>query len=1062
MRIVVQRLRVVFIWLLLGCIALWAAEFVAPLHAQTERALKIDVVVMLDDSGSMATCWPWPQDGPPYGPPCGGNSYNPPSDPNELRYSAARLLIALADPDDRIAVLRFDSGAEGVGSLGRLQEVGSRENRRRLAASLQPPPNYGTRGYTRMDLGLQEALRLLTAGRQPNRSQYVLLLTDGEPTAPDAIFNQRETVSEQLAQMQAAGVQIYPVLLCNPNAGCPGDFLKNQLTRVQEAKSAPDILRIFSEVFAEMKSDRSVVSQRNVYGNLAVSIREEHGVGELAFIAPQAAISSVRRDAAPMRTVSVLADDNVDLLVAGSPLPAGEWTAETSDLSSFAVVQADSFPELLFPPPSIQDSPASVRFYPAGQTPLLVVRGAGPAADEPLLLNGTTRIPLLGQDGLGRDAIGAVQLTSSPEEVMVQLGEDENALQLRRSFRLVARTDLPNVQVHSPSVNDPGILGDGSLQLRVGFGPGLPIQGLQATAFVMDITEADSATSQLSGIVAPFDDDSGRQPVYQKALSCRERICTDNGFVPQDGHSYEVLFLLTAMANDQRFHFGSFARALLDVEPAVYVRGLPPTLDLLKMPAAGWTVTVQAGTSAKYDIGSLVGSLTLRRVDSDEVVSDVALQFAVDVPATGSQTAILRMDGLDLLRPGAYEGDLRLSVLSPAGLPMDVLIRPAPSLPVMFTVSRAAAHIAVQEADFGELPFDTSPNFRLDETILLPVDFVEGTPFRLTVEVNESTCDGLTVTAADVQFQVSPSETTAESPTRAGLLPLRLQSQVPVLSGGCSGVLRLLGPSEDFDVLPNTLPYRLQIRGLEWRVAGSLHFGDLGLAGEQATASLLLRFDGKTPFVVQVLGLTAAGETDEGPRTLDESFLEAAPIEISGTPDADGYYEVPITLVARKAIPKDPLYGSFYSGDLVLGIAGLPNETRSVDASFRSPTFYQRYVEWWLRPFYTFPLVFCSGPLFFLLLLVIIARTRGRGYNIDEEPTPAAEEHWALASETAVDSAPRPETSTNPQATAPWPQDTGMWGSESTTTDGAHDAEQANSDWNKYRSGSGNPWASDW
>src|SRR5690606_1522999 len=94
----------------------------------------IDVVVVLDDSGSMATCWPWPQGAPPFEPPCRFPSENPPSDPEELRYSAARLLLQLADDDDRMAVVRFDTIAEGVGALGALQRVGDGANRSQLAA----------------------------------------------------------------------------------------------------------------------------------------------------------------------------------------------------------------------------------------------------------------------------------------------------------------------------------------------------------------------------------------------------------------------------------------------------------------------------------------------------------------------------------------------------------------------------------------------------------------------------------------------------------------------------------------------------------------------------------------------------------------------------------------------------------------------------------------------------------------------------------------------------------------------------------------------------------------
>ena len=161
----------------------------------------IDVVILLDDSGSMATCWPWPQDRAPFNPPCGAPSPNAPSDPAELRYSAARLLLQLADAEDRVAVVRFDSDAEGVGELGTLQTVGSQENRTRLIQSLQPPDNYLVRGYTRMDLGLDQAAALLNDARQTGRGQYVLLLTDGEPSTQGVQSEQRARITEQLQQL---------------------------------------------------------------------------------------------------------------------------------------------------------------------------------------------------------------------------------------------------------------------------------------------------------------------------------------------------------------------------------------------------------------------------------------------------------------------------------------------------------------------------------------------------------------------------------------------------------------------------------------------------------------------------------------------------------------------------------------------------------------------------------------------------------------------------------------------------------------------------------------------
>lgn len=954
-----RRLRSTTI--LLSLLLLLSGILTAPALAQSSTPGSptedpIDVVVLLDDSGSMATCWPWPQDGAPFGPPCRAPSVNQPSDPGELRYSAASLLIHLADAADRIAVVRFDSTAEGIGALGALQPAGGLENRRRLSGSLQPPTSYTTRGYTRIDLGLERAIELLAASREPNRSQYVLLLSDGEPTAPGTVQGQRETISSQLDQLRDAGVFIFPVILCNPTSGCAGDFLSEQFAqeRVREAATAADLVRTFSEIFADMKSDRSIVTSRDGNGNLAFTTRESQAVGEIAFVSPRADISSVRRNENPILTLSLLEDENIDLNLVEGDIPAGEWVAASIDLSSFAVVQADSYPELIFPPPSSPNSPASVRYYPTGKGPLVVARGAGPAAGEPLLLDGEIPIPTLGKDESGREALGAVQLSGRPEEITIQLGDDSSPLQLQRTFRLEARPDLPRVEVFSPLPAEPGIGADGRLRMEVGFGPGLPVANLSATAYVLDATEGVGA----------------EQPVYQSELTCQGRTCSDTGFSPEDGRNYRIRFLLSGEAEEIRF--GDWAEASIDVDPAVYVRGLPANIDLARVPAEGLPLSVVAGTSE--EIGTLEGRLSLRNAESGEPAPEAVLRFSIDVPESGSQDGFLRFEGLDLLRPGQYEGEIELTALNPAGRPMEVKIRPTPTLPVTLTVERSVARLLSQEAAFAEVPFEPSANFRVEESVTVPVSFSSGVPFRITAELTESTCSDLSVVAQEVA-----------SVENGFALPLRVQSLSPVLPGACSGTIALRGPSEDFDVLPVELPFRLRIRGIEWSTSGSLNFGDLRNAGEQETETLRVRFDGSTPFVVQVLGIEVQGERGTEIVTLDESSLEAPPVEIVGEPDGNGFYDVPVTLIARKTIPQDSVRGSFYSGDLVLGIEGLPNESRAVDISFRSPTLYQRYVEWWLRPFYTFPLVLCTAPLLLLAVLVVVARGRTRGMDLDEE-----------------------------------------------------------------------------
>ncbi len=937
----------------------WAGPSPQVIQPPTPATMPIDVVVLLDDSGSMATCWPWPKEGLPFAPPCRAPSWNEPSDPQELRYSAARLLVQLLGEEDRIAVIRFDSTAEGVGPLGTLQTAGTVDNRRRLAAALQPPTNYLPRGYTRLDLGLAETLQLLETTQEPGRNRFVLLLTDGEPTTPGNPVAQRQQILEQVETLRRRGVLLFPVILCNPSSGCPGQFLQDALVGVPlwQAESAQDLLLLFSQLLAQMKPDRSVVTSRNANGYLAFQTREAHGVRSLLLVSPRGALNAVRRDTTPVVTQSVLDDPNLELHRVAEPQAAGNWVAETLDPSAFAVVQTDSYPELLFPPPSALNSQASTRYYPAGRPPLLIARGVGPAASEPVLLNGQTPLPLWVQEPVHGRLVGQ-PLPVTDGTVVLQLGEDPAPLQLRRTFRLEARPDLPQAQVIAPTRDNPGLLEDGRLHLEVAFGPGPPLQALMAQVFVMDVTES----ADVSG-----------PTVYQAQMACVERTCVDEGFTPQDGRSYRILYMMVGLVDGLRF--GDWAEARLDMEPAVFLQGLPPApLDLARIPLEGWPVTVVAGTNEP--IGTLSGELELRRADTGEPVREVALDFRLEVPEEGSTTGYLRVEGLDRLRPGQYTGELRLTATSPAGRPMQVKIRPAPVLPVVLEVERSVARLETQVVEFPPVQFRTSPDFRVEVEAQIPLRFAPGKPFRLTAELVESTCPQLVVTTGQ------------QVPRDDGyLLPVRLGSQQPVPPGICQGTLAFRPPTPDFDILPGTLPFVLAIRGIQWEIVGPslLDVGDLRGAGERTTVPLEMRFEGTPPFVVQVEEIRLTGETPDGTVVLGPESIEVPPVTVTEPASEDHLYRVPITLVARRTLPNDPLRGTVYTGELVLAIQGLPEETRTLPVTLRSPTLYQRYVEWWLAPIYSLPWVLCTGPLTLLLLLILVARWRTRGFQ-EEEP----------------------------------------------------------------------------
>lgn len=933
-----------------------AAQTIETAAPTDNLARPIDVVVLLDDSGSMATCWPWPRDGLPFAPPCGSPSPNLPSDPDELRYSAARLLIQLADAQDRIAAIRFDSDAAPIGNLGTLQPIGADENRRLLIDSLQPPQNYLTRGYTRMDLGLDAALRILDESRAPERSRYVLLLTDGEPSTQGSQTVQRQEIADQLQRLEEADVLVVPVVLCNPTAGCADDFLSSQFEegQVRNAATASDLVLVFSELLADMKPDRAIDQERNSEGALQLNTRTGHGAEQLAFVTPRSGLLSVKLDGAPVLPARQFDDPNVDVnLIEQAQLGEGMWTANTIDRSGFTVVQTASYPYLLSPPPSIAGSPGSIRYYPAGSRPLILARGVGPGANEPILYNGQTQM-----DPFGRDDLRAIVPAEAPDRVQLQLGTDTQPLQMIRTYQLEARADLPRLEIFSPIPGSSALSADGHLLVQSGFGGG-SVADLAATVYITDESE---------------DETGGGRLVHQATMTCADRVCSESGFLPEDGRAYKITIVAEGDADEIRF--GDWAQSDLTLAPAVYLRGLPGRIDLAQMPADGWPVELSSGTLE--EIGELTAVITLRNLTTGDEMTTVSLDFVEDVPEVDARATALKVDGLDTLRPGDYAGEITLTAVSPAGLPMDVNIRPGTELPVTLSVPRPLARIDGQTADFGAIQYSTSPNFRLRQEVRVPVAFA-GEPFPLTAQVTENNCADVTVSAGELQ--------------RLGnqhLLPLTLASSAPVPPGTCRGKIVLRGPDGDYDVMPADLDWHMTVDAVEWAlVGGDLNFGDLQDAGSRGEGTILLRFNGPLPFVVQADALDVQGMTPEGAVLLDGEQLEMPPVEVTWEPNDAGVYAVPITLVARSEIAGDQLRGSYYAGNLGLSIVGLDDVQRA-GISFRSPSLVQRYVLPIVLPVYGLPQAFCTVPLTLLMLLVVVARMRGRSLDEDELEEAAA------------------------------------------------------------------------
>ena len=843
-----------------------------------------------------------------------------------------------------MAVVRFNSATENV--IGQLQRAGNAANRQALAESMQPPTDYiDTGGYTRIDLGLDQAREILAAVKGEGRPGYVLLLTDGVPTQPGDVPNQEKAVQGTMAVLQEMGTQVLPVVLCNEKAGCPDDsFIIQTIGRTPaKARTAQDLLQVFSSLLAEMKPDLHVVEQAGG-GTLGFTIRPAHGAQQLVVVADKDGLQALKRDGNPVAVSRAYQDDNVLVnVVDAQGLAAGDWTVETRGASGFAVVQTDTYPELTFPPSSVPGSTVAPYYVPTGKPVAILADIIGPGSEEPLSLgDGTALKPF----APGEKLLWTV-LPGATDGFTLQVGDDTAPLQIQRRFQLQARPDVPMLLAVSPAADTPCTAGAGC-PLKAAFGPGADVGETQGMVYVTD----ESADGKL---------------VHSAPMVCSGRECTDEalGFIRLDGHRYTVRFFVQARSGGVLF--GDWAETTLTVSPSVGLRGLPASLDLKTQPADGWPVTVSTGTI--QDLGQLRATIVLTRTEDNRRVADAQVVFNAGLAAAGEQTTTLRVVVPDGMRPGNYQGEISFSVDNPPQ--GEGVALPAP-VPVSLSLAKPAGEILDSAVDFGSVLFDTSPNFRLNETALVGVAFKDQ-PFEVVPSLVDSTCPDLSVEAGRPELQGGSYR-----------LPLTLHSSRPVLPQTCSGTLNMGGPSADYEILANqTIAWRVVIPEVEWQLVGvertgtktsDLAFGNIGRPGERGGVVLLIRYSGQAPFSLQLVDL--AGEADQGGAIVSADRVALATGEVTPQAGSPGVYRVPVDLVVRRSLPQASplatwLSGTDYSGRLHLDIVGLPSQSpREVSFRFHNPGLFQRYI----APFYGlwWPGV-VTYPLSVLVPLVLLA-----------------------------------------------------------------------------------------
>ena len=252
-----------------------------PVQAQEEEVGNIDVVLILDTSGSMTN-----------------------NDPEALRVPAAKLFIDLASAGDKFGVVTMAGGADTRTLTPEMVSITNNASREALKTTIEQAS--ASRGRTYMGDALNIAYDLL-ANAPANEQRFVLLLSDGVPDP----LSQQEIALGAVNRFQAQFVwPIFAVALGNE---ADINFLEADITtptggQAFAATNAGELVDLYLRIFELLLDDR-YIEQVSVPPNEElpfISLVEDHRLTQLSFV--------VHRSGGAPTAVSLKAPDGTELV----------------------------------------------------------------------------------------------------------------------------------------------------------------------------------------------------------------------------------------------------------------------------------------------------------------------------------------------------------------------------------------------------------------------------------------------------------------------------------------------------------------------------------------------------------------------------------------------------------------------------------------------------------------------------------------------------------------------------------------------------------------------------
>lgn len=912
-----KKTHLLHVYILLACIL---SILIAPntsVSAQTVSTEGIDIVVVLDDSGSMRT----------------DRVTGPGSDDLNLRYSAAKLLLNLIDNDDRIAFVRFDSKAESIGRNGFIQ-AGSQGQRTELLSALVAPDDYTKRGWTRIDLGFDQAVSLLTGRNRSDQSRpaYILLLTDGKPTG--ATENEQNSLITNLKKKltdSGLGYDVFPMRLCAKDGDCDATFLTRAFGYADVVNSAEQLLEKFASIYQQMKPGIQVVPTSKD-GEIRVRVRAEHGVTWIKVVSPRTAAKLIGSTKIAPNATSIPIDGNVRLDAFNFAQP--EESIDTwSTPGSFAVIRTRTDVKLIHPP-SANDTPVGiVRYVAKGSSVINMLQITEPGGNEPVKTSNSNvtleRFQLPNQR--------FYESSAGTRDIEIQVGDDDEPLQITRKFRFQEIDGAPGMTINSIEC--------GTSNKCV----------ITAQFTSSDNIDAPSATAYIR--ISPTE---WLDPI---SLSCSGIKCTGE-FLSSEGINYDVFVLGRARWRETNQWFGNSARKSQQTSASLTIKNLPAPLVVQPQAENSWNI--QITSTAAESLGQLKASVLLSDDKGTPFTNQLQAQVNVQITQAGTYEAALTILGADKLPVGSYTGKLRWEVNN---LPINFKMPSDSDITIQVDAPKA-------NINMSELVINVDSPQVIDTVIDVPVRYVSlaGNDEYLTLRATSVT----NMSCSEAKIDVTVLDQTSTNI----VLNIKSSRELQNLEN-CNGEVFFTTTNTNASISPDRLPWKITFIPPDWEFHGSYENG--AFTAERLILSNYADASAPTNFLLwpdKYVGQLVVRLNKYNPDRF-EGELKIEGFDTSGVslslPQSSPLGEDIRVMTVTLPVSSIPFSTTSFSGELIATVDGIKTFEKPIKITIKQQSvwgsIWSRY-HWWIVGF---------------ILLWIVSWVRDRmndSYDDDIRPPP--------------------------------------------------------------------------